>query len=520
MDAKWGIGPEQARAKHPELIELGQRAGASGPGPPEELARAQHTAEQQARKWRSSKASERFDTNSDVWLKSLMLLTLYEPTLENLIYLCAAAYDWRGERSLTGLAASAWAFGDFLQGKAGKALITACVEDEAQRERLQARYAILVKDFKANLDLGQLRPKAEEGELIAESLLAAERLEELLNTLLVPPPPSPSGEAGKGESADAAQAPMFTGMASFLRLAQERSRARGGESEAGEPAAESRAAAEPPATPPAASGRLEWRSWVTQTATELRGQQRQNPFAYILLRAAWWAEQFSRPLRLTAPAAEEFKQLEQHLREGQAAQCLDLCEKLFLQHPVALDLSYYCARALELLDCMQARDAMSYLTFMLLEQYPTLLTQRDGPELRPDTRGWLQQEQLRWGKQVGAGNVALPADDVIGALTLLQRGMMQTRSRSRHFQLRMEMARYCLDQGRANLATPILELLTEEAETFRLADWDPELLTTLLLLEERAAMAQADPASVQRRVRARLCQLDPVLGARLDASQS
>lgn len=259
-----------------------------------------------------------------------------------------------------------------------------------------------------------------------------------------------------------------------------------------------------------------------RAAAELRAQQRQNPFAYVLLRTAFWTEQMGRPMRVTAPTGEDLKQLEALLRDGQAAQSLDLCEKLLPQHPLSLDLCYFCARALEVLDCSAARSAVGYLTFVLLERYPALLTQRDAsaPELRDDTKRWLQQEQLRWAVQAGDARVVLPADDVIGALTLLQRSMMQTRSRSRHFQLRLEMVRYCLDQGRANLATPILELLTQEAEAFRLADWDPELVTTLLLLEERAAMlAQADPTGVQRRVRARLCQLDPVLVAKLDASE-
>lgn len=511
-----GIGPAQARVKLPDIVDLGMRAGVAGPGQSEQFAKAQHTVEQQAKYWRSTKSAERYGSEKDktkgvepaVWLGALSLVTLHEPSLENFVYLCAAAYDWRAARSLVGLAASAWAFGDFLDSEVAKKLISACVEDDTQRERLAARYAILAKDLRANVDGGQLRPKADEAELLAECCAAAERLEEKLNTRLRAP-------SAAGEAPSEAQSRAFFGVASSLRLLQER----GSDSDAKAPSSD--AAPAPAEAQRVSSSQFDPLSWVTQAATELRGKARQNPFAHVLLRTVCWADHLVRSARPTALGADDLKQLDERLRDGHAAQCLELCEKLFLQHPMALDLSYFCARALELLDFMQEREAVGYLTFVLLEQYPRLLNQRDMPELCPDTKRWLQQEQLRWSRQAAEAKVILPPNDIVGALTLLQRSMMQTRSRSRQFQLRLDMVQYCLDQGRANLATPILELLTQEAEAFRLAEWDPELLTTLLLMEERAAtLGQADPASVQRRVRARLCQLDPVMVAKLDASSA
>lgn len=519
-----GIGSTQARVKLPEIADLGTRAGGAGPGQSEQFAKAQHTVEQQAKYWRSSKSAERYGSEKDktkgvesaVWLSALSLVTLHEPSLENFVYLCAAAYDWRAARSLVGLAASACAFGDFLDSEVAKNLISAYVEDDSQRERLAARYAILAKDLRANVDSGQLRPKADEAELLAECCAAVERLEEKLNTRLCAP-------TAAAEVPSETQSRAFSGVASSLRLLKEGGQGRVSDSDATVPLGEAPAGS---GSGPAPAQRISSRqfdplSWVTQAATELRGKSRQNPFAHVLLRTVCWTEHLVRSQRPTAPGADDLKQLDECLRDGHAAQCLELCEKLFLQHPMALDLSYFCARALELLDFMQERDAVGYLTFVLLEQYPRLLNQRELLELRADTKRWLQQEQLRWSQQAAEAKVMLPPNDVVGALTLLQRSMMQTRSRSRQFQLRLDMAQYCLDQGRANLATPILELLTQEAEAFRLAEWDPELLTTLLLMEERAAtLGQADPASVQRRVRARLCQLDPVMVAKLDASST
>ncbi len=515
-----GLGPVQARLKLPEIVDLGIRAGFGGPGQSEQFARAQHIIEQQAKYWRSTKAAERYGSEKDktkgvesaVWLSALSLVTQHEPSLENFVYLCAAAYDWRAARSLVGLSASAWAFGDFLDTEVGKKLISACVEDDTLRERMAARYAILAKDLRANVDGDQLRPKADEVELLAECCAAAERLEEKLNTRLRAP-------SSAGEISGEVPSRAFSGVASCLRLLQERGQGRGSDTDAPGPSGE-----DPVATaeePQGSSSKFDPLSWVTQAAVELRGKSRQNPFGHVLLRTVCWTDHLLRSARPTALRADDLKQLDECLRDGHAAQCLELCEKLFLQHPMALDLSYFCARALELLDFMQEREAIGYLTFVLIEQYPRLLNQRDMPELHPDTKRWLQQEQIRWSRQAAEAKVTLPTNDIIGALTLLQRSMMQTRSRSRQFQLRLDMAEYCLGQGRANLATPILELLTQEAEAFRLAEWDPELFTTLLLMEERAAtLGQADPASVQQRVRARLCQLDPVMVAKLDASSA
>ncbi|MFO0579779.1 MAG: type VI secretion system domain-containing protein [Polyangia bacterium] len=511
MDSKWVIGPSKAREKHPELFDLGKPADANAPA---DTDKAEHAAKELAKKWRG-RPIDRAKVDVAEWLSSLLLLARHKPSIENFIYLCAAAYDWRQEgRSFSGLAAGMWAFADFLDTEAGKAKISHLLrdEDEAAHERgvASSRYELLVKDLNAALEGTSPPIKAGEDDLVGECIVAAERLEEGLL-------PLSQKQEGSTGGTQAGQAPPFSGITNVLRKIQERAHVR--KSDGAEPPLST----EPQQTEPLTTSKQpDWRSWMARVAADLRAQQRQNPLPYLLVRVACWAEQMGRSLRFTEPTPEEFKQLDGLLREGQAAQCLELCEKLFIQHPLSLDVNFFCMRALDILDCAYARNAIGYLTCILIEHLPEIITKRDpnAPEIRQDTKRWLQQEQIRWRTQATESQVNLPAEDLVGALTILQRSMMQSRSRQRHFQLRLTMVSYCLDLGRADLAVPILDLLKEEAETFRLAEWDPELLTELLLIEVRAAtMGQADPEGVQRRVRARLCQLDPVLVAKLDASQ-
>ena len=162
----------------------------------------------------------------------------------------------------------------------------------------------------------------------------------------------------------------------------------------------------------------------------------------------------------------------------------------------------------------------------LLRRCPTI-AEANGNDDRPlateATRVWLKNEVLGGG---GADQPAPSASATTGAEArkLVARGQLgeamrlmtgridATASRRGRFELRLDLARLCIEAGRPELAAPQLEQLEQEVTHFSLEEWEPELAAELVrLLWQCCSGPKAVPALAARGqdIYARLCRLDP-----------
>jgi type VI secretion system protein VasJ len=98
------------------------------------------------------------------------------------------------------------------------------------------------------------------------------------------------------------------------------------------------------------------------------------------------------------------------------------------------------------------------------------------------------------------------------AIRLLTLRIDATASRRGRFQLRLDLARVCIEAARIDLAVPQLVQLEQEITHFSLEEWEPELAAEVVRLLWQCCSGDKPAPSLAARghdIYARLCRLDP-----------
>ncbi len=288
-----------------------------------------------------------------------------------------------------------------------------------------------------------------------------------------------------------------------------------------------------------------------------RKQDPADPVPYRLMRAITWDPIKDVPpntngqTQIPAPPpdlATRFNELQQKSDWLNLAQAV---ENAFPNFALWLDLQRWLAQALAALGATHAAasDAVMGSLAAFLARVPNL------PDLKfaggnvmfasNETKIWLGSELKRFtvgGDGQGASRVATTnvptglveaAEDarrlvaggkLAAALKLFQEGMAAAGEKRAHFIWRLEMARLCLDAGRAGVAIANLEVLESEIERHGLEGWEPDLCLQvyMALLSARRALlkdpkrATPDLALKTNQTHERLCRLNAAAALSLD----
>ena len=149
---------------------------------------------------------------------------------------------------------------------------------------------------------------------------------------------------------------------------------------------------------------------------------------------------------------------------------------------------------------------------------------------------WIQKELLpRWGGDGGGASTSLtpvgegPLKEILAqmeavrsggkfeqAAALLEKGYQSLSTGRERFQCRLELAKLCLDAGRATPAAHLLDALQEDAERFCLETWEPALCVDMVrthihaldLLAREASQKTPEQAKRKEDLRGMLCRID------------
>lgn len=245
--------------------------------------------------------------------------------------------------------------------------------------------------------------------------------------------------------------------------------------------------------------------------------------------------------RVAAPRSTAVTALENQQRLNDPEALLVLCESLFLEPGGAfwLDLQYVSWQAAKASGSAELALFFAEQTRFLLRRLPSLadLSFEDGqPFADTATRAWLEElmregspAQLKtrvdavaddWDRDLAEclrGAHALAASKKLGeALELLD----QLRANNQERRLRLQLARValCRDEGRADIALPLVDALEEEVESCRLILWDQPLALeiwrqALDVLRDCARKAPAEEKAAldqrARQLRALICLASP-----------
>lgn len=220
-----------------------------------------------------------------------------------------------------------------------------------------------------------------------------------------------------------------------------------------------------------------------------------------LARAVQWGSLKTPPheggrTRLPAPRAAGVAEIKNLLIGGNYHATWQLCEGMLFEPGchVLLDLQWFAYQAAKGLHRADVAALIAAETGALLRRLPDLARCRfedDTPFAQPETQRWLtdltgsktnvgvsQDEQdARIDQRVAEAQEVAQEKSLADGLALLADTLtLDTRGQ---FRLRLEMAVLCLDHQRADLALPVLDELTHQAQQTCLATWDKSLAMSL-----------------------------------------
>jgi len=291
------------------------------------------------------------------------------------------------------------------------------------------------------------------------------------------------------------------------------------------------------------------RTIVQRATAVLRAANPGNPLPYRLLRTMIWSTLNEIPphqnqkTRLPPVPSDMMQRFQGWLDGAEWALLLEEAEMRFGERMLWLDVHFFADRALAGMghEFQGARDAVQQETSFLLLRLPGLedLCFEDGtPFAGPQTRMWVQKELLpRWGGGADGGGASAslsvseegPLKEILEqvdeirssgkfeqAVALLQKGLRSLSSGRERFRCRMELAKLCLDAGKATLAAPQLDELQEDVGRYSVDAWEPALCVDLLQTHIYALdllgrdKAQKTPELLKKKedLRDRLCRID------------
>lgn len=258
-------------------------------------------------------------------------------------------------------------------------------------------------------------------------------------------------------------------------------------------------------------------------------------------RAARWGG-FSMPpheknkTRITPPRQSGISQITSLLGAGSNEDALRKCEGIFFEMGghILLDLQMYACKAATALGNIDIANLIKYETAAFLQRFPGIETLRfddDTPCANSECQAWLNNLS-------GSNKSAIPlisasednnelleninkaceeANDKDLNAGLVMLDDYRPKTEKQRFQLKLGMSQLCLDHGRAELALPMLDELSEQANRTSLAIWDVGLaMSAARQLQNalRSVMADADEknrAHYEQRlneVTAQMCRWD------------
>jgi type VI secretion system protein VasJ len=282
-----------------------------------------------------------------------------------------------------------------------------------------------------------------------------------------------------------------------------------------------------------------------------------DPVPYRMIRSLTWDPVKDLPpntnglTQIPAPPPDQTTRLNELQQKADWAGLVQATENAFPSLPLWLDLQRWSVQALTAMGATHAAAADAVMVELagFLGRLPNLPDFKFAggtiPFASNETKVWLDNEMKRFagrGEDVGSSRgtgdgaptgLAEAAEDarrlVAGgklpaAIKLFQDGMASTGQKRAHALWRLEMARLCLDAGRAGVAIAHLEVLESEIDRHGLEDWDPGLclqVYTSLLLARRALLkdprrATPDLAQKTTQTHERLCRLNPAAALSLD----
>jgi type VI secretion system protein VasJ len=204
---------------------------------------------------------------------------------------------------------------------------------------------------------------------------------------------------------------------------------------------------------------------------------------------------------------ERLEFFQQQVEAGKHALVIEEVESSFANAPFWLDSQRLTAMALEALGHGEAKQAVIADLTVLLRRLPKIIDYQfmGGHPFADDlTRLWIETKVLTSGQDEGgsAGTlqntvnspwlVAVKEAKQLATkgnfregVNLLQQGSRQAVSRRERFLWGLQQARFCQEAGQVELAMHQLESLDDEAERYKLDEWEPELsleIAAVLLL--------------------------------------
>ncbi len=449
-------------------------------------------------------------------------------------YLCHGLLETRGYAGLA----------------AGLAALSAMVSShwevlfpEAKRARARGAAVGWLME-RAGRSLERIAPGAADQDALAACLETIDALEQALDEKLGDHAPD-MGELRRGlrahaeTLAQAAPAPERTPKAAAQPAAQ--------------PAAAAAPAPQPAAPPGEIASDQDAQKAIRAAQDQLRaialyrfGKSLSDPLPYRLVRFATWLNIEEPPpsrdgaTEIRAVSAERLKLFDDLAAAGNQAELIVEVETSLSRAPFWLDAHRITATALEDLGHTAARQAVIDGLAGFLRRFPGLvdLGFADGtPFADDDTRLWIRNDVLVEPDAAAAPPTATAGTDMDDAapiataaaearklarkgafdqaVALFQDGRRQAQAARERLLWDLELARLCQAAGRADLAVPQLEYLDQQAEHYRLDEWEPDLAVEIMRALFACYMEQGpknkptpDRAEKIERLKARIVRLD------------
>jgi type VI secretion system protein VasJ len=282
-----------------------------------------------------------------------------------------------------------------------------------------------------------------------------------------------------------------------------------------------------------------------------------DPVPYRLIRSITWDPVKDVPpntnglTQIPPPPQDQINRLTELQQKVDWVNLIQATENAFPSFALWLDLQRFAAQGLTALGATHAAAADAVMTELasFVGRLPNLSDLKFAggtiPFASNETKVWMSNELKRYsgggndaGLTRGTGDniptgLAEAAEDarrlvaggkLAAALKLFQDGMSSAGEKRAHFLWRLEMARLCLDAGRAGVAIAHLEVLESEIEQHGLDGWEPDLCLQvyMALLSARRVLlkdprrATPDLALKAVQTHERLCRLNAAAALALD----
>lgn len=276
---------------------------------------------------------------------------------------------------------------------------------------------------------------------------------------------------------------------------------------------------------------------LVEIAHALRQAAPADPLPYRLVRVAIWSDLTEAPpstdgvTALSGGDAAFAAEQEARLDKGDYAPVIADCEARFPSDSFWLDPHLFVFRAMEGLGrpYAAARKAVEDMVAWVARAVPALLDLKfaDGTPLAGEaTRLWILNELGALPSKGMSGGGGRPTEAALAearklaarkefpkAAAVVQKSLAGLAGRRDRFAGRLDLAKLCLEGGRADLARPLLESLDQESRAFPLEEWEPGLCVELARELAKCYAALSVPEKMEEAY-GRLCRLD--LSAALD----